>query len=464
MMKQIEWDALIQTIQSGDCILMLGPEIPIDNNNGNPEQSLMKILEKELSEQLVAELNTKYPEAKYTHETLRCFNINELATRYEKEFTKAILNNSVASFLKKKNNVRSQIYKKLASLPFQFIINTTPDEIYIENLKAMGKEPSKDFYNYEGAIEPMVEDISAETIEDKSRLGSIAKPFVYYLYGALDDPKSLVITENDLLDFLIKVISKSPPLPRNISSQFKNKHKCFLFLGFRFLSKNWYFRILLHVLIADRKCDRSFVLEDISRLDAEKSHPIIFFENEFKIKFIDMELRSFVEELKWRYEQCKEELLEVPTQPSYTKPKVFISHTEEDSEYARKLFNLFKERNLEPWFDKKNLRGGDLWDSVIEETIKEMDAFVLLQSKSLIKKVVGYINKEINLADNRASYFRDEQGVKFFFSVKIDKEPKTLKRIQKYQSIDLTIEGNLEKLITEIKMSYQRRLKYQSRQ
>ncbi|HAO20607.1 MAG TPA: hypothetical protein DCQ37_09125, partial [Desulfobacteraceae bacterium] len=73
-------------------------------------------------------------------------------------------------------------------------------------------------------------------------------------------PESLVMTENDLLDFLVSVISKAPGLPASITSELNSTDKNFLFLGFGF--KHWYLRILLHVLAGNsHKKSRSFALE-----------------------------------------------------------------------------------------------------------------------------------------------------------------------------------------------------------
>ncbi len=459
-MKSIEWDALNQNILSGDCILMLGPEIPIDTGNDIPSQSMMDMLKKKLCEELANEININNDNTNHTYEKLICNNINELATKYYREIGKSEFQASIVSFLNNFKDVNSKIYENLASLPFRFVVNTTPDEIYIKNLKVMGKDFSKDYYHYRGELKDLAGDIASHNIENKFELGTPQKPFIYYLYGSIDDPTSLIISENDLLDFLVNVISNNPSLPKNISSQFKNEHKCFLFLGFNFLSRNWFFRILLHVIHGSRKDKRSFALEDVISLKDEKLHAAIFFTEQFKIKFIPMDIGTFVTELKTKFEEYKNQRQDKKdTQSYYQKPRVFISHTDEDSDYAAKMFTYFKEQGLEPWYDKENLRSGDDWDKIIKDVIKDADAFILLQSKTLTEKIVGYINKEIEIALDRASYYRKGK-VNFFFPVIIDKETKPL--FSQYQSINLTEEGNLEKLVKDIKRSHQRKQRYQT--
>jgi hypothetical protein len=63
---------------------------------------------------------------------------------------------------------------------------------------------------------------------------------VYHLYGYPADPLSLVITENDLIDFLVNVVRKEPSLPPEITNTLARSTCLFIDLGF----KNWYLRSL----------------------------------------------------------------------------------------------------------------------------------------------------------------------------------------------------------------------------
>ena len=47
--------------------------------------------------------------------------------------------------------------------------------------------------------------------------GSASAPVVYHLFGTAREPGSLVLSENDLLDFLIAIVSERPPLPNSLS-------------------------------------------------------------------------------------------------------------------------------------------------------------------------------------------------------------------------------------------------------
>ncbi len=60
------------------------------------------------------------------------------------------------------------------------------------------------------------------------------RPLVYELFGSLEDSASLLLTENDLLDFLVNVAKNTPALPKDLTSRFSDPKTSFLFLGFGF--------------------------------------------------------------------------------------------------------------------------------------------------------------------------------------------------------------------------------------
>ena len=72
-------------------------------------------------------------------------------------------------------------------------------------------------------------------------------PLVYHLFGHAHEPDSLVLSENDLLDFLIAIASDRPQLPSSLLRTLKRGPQSFLFIGFGITQ--WYLRVLLKVLM-----------------------------------------------------------------------------------------------------------------------------------------------------------------------------------------------------------------------
>ena len=72
---------------------------------------------------------------------------------------------------------------------------------------------------------------------------SVENPLVYNLFGSLDETESIVLTEEDQLEFIRNVVKDDPRIPEEILGQFDHR-KTYLFFGFDL--ENWQFRLLLH--------------------------------------------------------------------------------------------------------------------------------------------------------------------------------------------------------------------------
>jgi TIR domain len=69
-------------------------------------------------------------------------------------------------------------------------------------------------------------------------------------------------------------------------------------------------------------------------------------------------------------------------------PKVFLCHAKEDERRIQKIYRYLKRRGLEAWFDKANLKTGDVWKEEIYQAIERTDFFlVCLSSPSFLLRV-----------------------------------------------------------------------------
>jgi hypothetical protein len=78
-------------------------------------------------------------------------------------------------------------------------------------------------------------------------------------------------------------------------------------------------------------------------------------------------------------------------------PKVFISYAHEDAEAAMSLYDIFKQRGIHPWLDKRDLLAGSVWELEIKKAINEADFIVICISRRSINKR-GFVQREIKLA------------------------------------------------------------------
>ncbi len=434
--KDENWKALKLCIESNNCILMLGPDVAT-KKVGKKSVPLTEILAKKLAKKFEAEVKKK-------------INTSDLAQvsqyYYHLKRDRDILASEVVSFYKDGKDQNDKLHRNLADLPIHLYITTTPDKM-LENALRKKKESGEreglvvERYHFDGDNKEIVE------------MGTSKKPLLFYLYGTIEEPDSLMLTEDDLLDFLVNLISKKHHLPKNIRSALNDPNKTLLFLGFGF--KHWYLRILFHHLrgryskkpsIAMEQC-RSKSINDLERT-------VIFFQNsDYKIRIFKMELNCFVEQLK---EECKDIETNVTGVRAENAPEVFISHASEDKDTAAWLSERLEESGIRPWLDKEDLRerGGEDWNKHIKDTISETDYFVVLQSIALKKKKIGYVNKEINEALDRMKEFRKGEGLKFIIPVKIEECP-PLEDLKEYQTIDLIDRSNVNEVISTIKRDFE---------
>jgi hypothetical protein len=64
---------------------------------------------------------------------------------------------------------------------------------------------------------------------------------------------------------------------------------------------------------------------------------------------------------------------------------IFVSYAHEDQDFARQLTSRLRESGRVPWQDLRNLRGGDYWQSKIDEALKKAEALVVVMSPSATK-------------------------------------------------------------------------------
>jgi len=274
-------------------------------------------------------------------------------------------------------------------------------------------------------------------------------PVVYHLYGSLEEPSSLILSDSDRLDFIVAVVSDEPPLPPKLKSMFRDPERSFLFLGFDLVQ--WQFRVLLHVMSRDaarRYKSFAFELGDTAVDDETRE----FYRTGHKIHFVAGDLPEFARELRSRVHLEDRTTPSVETdQPSLPPgaPIVFICHASEDKAVAQRLADGLAAAGIDTWFDKHDMHGGDEWDSKIRSMIRDrVDYVVVLQSESLRRKDVGYVNREIDLAIDRQREYRPPR--RFIVPAIVDDPDNRLDNLELWQSVDLTTPSGIEDLVRAI--------------
>ena len=80
---------------------------------------------------------------------------------------------------------------------------------------------------------------------------------------------------------------------------------------------------------------------------------------------------------------------------------VFLSYASQDTEAAQRICDALRAAGIEVWFDKSELRGGDIWDRQIEDRIHDCRLFIPLISANTERRDEGYFRREWSLAVDR---------------------------------------------------------------
>lgn len=133
-------------------------------------------------------------------------------------------------------------HRVLAELPFPIYMTTNYDNSMLSALKNRQKEPKLELCRWNTYLrenEKSIFDV------DPNYTPTPANPLVFHLHGHLKVPESLVLTEDDYLDFLINISKEENLLPSRIRKAMTGSS--LLFLGYRIA--DWDFRVLFRSIV-----------------------------------------------------------------------------------------------------------------------------------------------------------------------------------------------------------------------
>ncbi len=419
-----DWRRLIEAIQSGKCILVLGPDAALVKS---PDQQAP--ITKSLARYLIGSMETEISDLELDDplHVAQAFLRQKGTDRFDLEI-------EVKDFYASHSDKTSDVHLNLASLPFSLCVTTCHDKYLQAAFEKEGKSPIVEHYDFQKSRPDVLENPSA------------LKPIIYGLFGSYENSQSLVLTETDLLDFLVKIIQGTPPLSDYIRQRFADPDTSFLFVGFGL--QQWYLRILLYVLKASGHSLRSVAIESEDFHSSQnRERTVVFYDKEYSLQFCYPSIEKFASELAKIYQQQgvePEPLVEMPMGAA----KVFLCHCSNDHADVAKLEKSLKQRGIDTWLDRQNLRGGDRWDSVIEKVIgEEVDYVLVLQTPDMVSRAESYFYKEINEALERNKKFG--QGFKFVIPC-ILKSCNPLSDLKEFNCIDLMKPDGIDELVQAI--------------
>lgn len=395
-MEDRHWNGLVDSLRSGRCILVLGPEIAADWSESGRDDAHPATFAGALKESLAKELKIDSRDPSIVGSLAAVAQVYE-----DRQDFGATLHSQAARFYSSLRLTPSNDHLAIASLPFRLIVSTCHDQLLTSALTMAGKTPIVLRYHFRA-------DTKAERDDRTPKDLSAPIPVVYHLFGTSLEAETLVLSENDLLDFVVAMVSERLPdwLGRELQATGTN----LLFLGFGI--SHWYQRILLKGLIrflSGGRIRRSAVHVALdpqlqTAPDPERTQTILFYQRGNRVEVSDASVTNFVAELQQRLEKAGG----VTEKASAVRPPtVFVSYLRENEKLAKAVFEAMTEAGLNPWLDTKGLRAGEDWDERIRDELRGVDYVLVLVTPELVRETVGYVNTEITLALRRATAYRD---------------------------------------------------------
>jgi hypothetical protein len=183
-----DWDLLLGRIKEGACTPILGPGV------SHPPLPLGTEIALHWSDKF------KYP--LYDRENLPRV-ARFLSVRHDAIFPKDEMRRYLQEILREKGDPNFedlyQIHRVLAKLPLPIYLTTNYDDFMIKALQLEDKQVITDYCRWNALIEK-----EPDRIDDKFE-PTIEHPFVYHLHGTWNKVDSMVLTEDDYIEFLRNV-------------------------------------------------------------------------------------------------------------------------------------------------------------------------------------------------------------------------------------------------------------------
>ena len=378
----IAWPNLVRALLNRECILVLGPEAATMERDGQ-RVSLQTLL----IEHLAAELRRRKPDAqlaarpnlpyvaKALEDAIFVQEVSKKAT-FSRENARAELNGIIAAFYGRYSFADFLVYRQLAQMPFHFVVDTSPAPYLAQALDDENKFDAKcHHYHYANPTHNNAIKIGEHDIRPDA-------PLVYQLFGAAEQPDSMIVTERDHLAFLDAILQQenTAGIPNSVAIHFtsvKDKgaaqqfDKTFVFLGFDF--NEWHLRLIMHLIGRYQRQKETYALQnprDIHELTA------FFYQNNFDVRFVDAPAERFLADfsLEWKRPAAV-------AAPASNKLNVFLMYAPEDEAVKAaldvQLQPLKKTEFIETW-DESQMLAGTEKDAEISARLEAADIILLL--------------------------------------------------------------------------------------
>jgi hypothetical protein len=185
---------------------------------------------------------------KFPYDQLVEYLRTDIQKRYQSQLDAAMLSpsvpvNSLIDSIGAKRRAQNpeDAYKILAQLPLRIFITTNTDTLLYSALKEQNKEPVIMLCPWNRYTVNKTNDMIRDFKEPDE-----AHPLIFHMFGKIDEPRSLVLKEDDYFDFLIGFSRNNNLIPEDVKRALADS--ALLFIGFQ--TDDWGFRLLFRSILS----------------------------------------------------------------------------------------------------------------------------------------------------------------------------------------------------------------------
>jgi SIR2-like domain len=284
-MRDTHWNLLLARVADGVCTPFLGA--------GAAAHALP--LGSQIAERWASDFGYPLDDVDDLARVAQFVAVNQDDAMYPKE----LLCNELEELPGPDLDAASEPHAILAALPLPVFITTNYDNSMFEALARAGKDPRREICRWNRS--PALVD-EPSPFADPTYTPTPANPLVYHLHGRLGLPESLVLTEDDYLDFLVAVSRDPAILPHHIQRSLAGTS--LLFIGYRLA--DWDFRVIHRGLVVATEASlrRLSVTVQLTEEDAAREYLDRYF-SALKLRVYWGTAAAFADELQARWEAVR---------------------------------------------------------------------------------------------------------------------------------------------------------------
>jgi hypothetical protein len=279
-----DWDSLIARIRKGDCTPFLGAGMSSDKIPSG--------------EKLAREL-ANYPNINYPMDDSNSLIkvAQYIALTIDPSRPKEIISDIVTRAGYPDFAQPDEPHMLLAGLPLPLYMTTNYDDFMFQALrKTAGKSP--DFFINRWSEAEQNEYGKPAATQQPDINPTVEKPAVYYFHGHKDHLETMVLTEDDYLDFLVRISRDQTLIPPRIQRAIGAT--CLLFMGYSLSDTN--FRVIFRGLVEGKSARKMSITVQLPNKNPKVVEYLTKYFGGSGIRVYWGTAREFVQELKTRWD------------------------------------------------------------------------------------------------------------------------------------------------------------------